>query len=566
MLNLIPTPKSLTIQEGFLPKNAILPRAQGLDPRLALALTALPTAEDGIPLTVAVTGTEGESYELSVTAEAVTITAPGPAGAFWGIQTLRQLLTHDRIPCLTVEDAPEFAYRGFYHDVTRGKVPTVDTLKKLIDEMAYYKLNSLQLYVEHVYEFEECKDLIGSTGYLSAEEIRELDRYCADRFVEFIPSLSTFGHLFELLNQPQYRHLQVLKDYKDIPNFWNARMGHHTIDPLEPESIQLISSLIDQYEPLFTSDTFNICCDETFDLKNHPRKDIDTGKMYVDFVKQIIAHTKSKGKKVMMWADILLQHPEVITDLPEDTVFLNWTYGPNPNEDWFSKFAELNRTQIVCPGTSTWSRFCENVEIEEQNICKLAAFGKKYNAMGMLNTNWGDWGNPCSLELAMYGMVLGAQQSWTPGAPVDDAFYNAVNVLLYDHPQAIALLKTLSQMHSHISWNRFARNYFALRFEGVTPENIITPEQLAQVQALYNQVREQLQAPWLRDEYRQEMLLAAEGICILAELAAKLAGQNPDRITDPACWLRQYREKWVAKNKESELRNIEEMFNWCESH
>jgi len=62
------------------------------------------------------------------------------------------------------------------------------------------------------------------------------------------------------------------------------------------------------------------------------------------------------------------------------------------------------------------------------------------------------------------------------------------------------------------------------------------------------------------------MLLAAEGICILAELAAKLAGQNPDRITDPACWLRQYREKWVAKNKESELRNIEEMFNWCESH
>ena len=375
MLNLIPTPKSLTIQEGFLPKNVILPRAQGLDPRLALALTALPTAEDGIPLTVAVTGTEGESYELSVTAEAVTITAPGPAGAFWGIQTLRQLLTHDRIPCLTIEDAPEFAYRGFYHDVTRGKVPTVDTLKKLIDEMAYYKLNSLQLYVEHVYEFEECKDLIGSTGYLSAEEIRELDRYCADRFVEFVPSLSTFGHLFELLNQPQYRHLQVLKDYKDIPNFWNARMGHHTIDPLEPESIRLISSLIDQYEPLFTSDTFNICCDETFDLKNHPRKDIDTGKMYVDFVKQIIAHTKSKGKKVMMWADILLQHPEVITDLPEDTVFLNWTYGPNPNEDWFSKFAELNRTQIVCPGTSTWSRFCENVEIEEQHICKLAAFG-----------------------------------------------------------------------------------------------------------------------------------------------------------------------------------------------
>ena len=58
----------------------------------------------------------------------------------------------EQVPCLHIKDKPDFKYRGFYQDVTRGKIPTVDTIKKLIDTMAYYKLNSLQLYVEHVFE------------------------------------------------------------------------------------------------------------------------------------------------------------------------------------------------------------------------------------------------------------------------------------------------------------------------------------------------------------------------------------------------------------------------------
>jgi N-acetyl-beta-hexosaminidase len=67
----------------------------------------------------------------------------------------------------------------------------VATLKSLIDQMAYYKLNSLQLYVEHTFEFEEYKDLNEKLGYLSKEEIKEIDAYCEENFIEFIPSLST---------------------------------------------------------------------------------------------------------------------------------------------------------------------------------------------------------------------------------------------------------------------------------------------------------------------------------------------------------------------------------------
>ena len=105
-------------------------------------------------------------------------------------------------------------YRGFYHDTTRGKVPKVETLKMLIDQMAYYKLNSLQLYVEHTFDFKEYATTKERTGYFTAEEIKELDDYCYENFIDFIPSLSCFGHLQELLEIPEYKHLCVLENHE----------------------------------------------------------------------------------------------------------------------------------------------------------------------------------------------------------------------------------------------------------------------------------------------------------------------------------------------------------------
>ena len=58
--------------------------------------------------------------------------------------------------------------------------------------MAFCKLNALQIYVEHTYDFKEYKDIHDRTGCLTAEEIKELDQYCSDNFIEVIPSLATF--------------------------------------------------------------------------------------------------------------------------------------------------------------------------------------------------------------------------------------------------------------------------------------------------------------------------------------------------------------------------------------
>jgi len=564
VINLIPAVKNLEIHSNFFAAKAVCCEKSGLDARLLSALEKLPCDPSGAPLDIRINGDEGEAYTLLVEENRISIEAAGPAGAFYAIQTLRQLFTHKEIPCLSIEDEPDFPYRGFYHDVTRGKIPTVERIKKLIDQMAYYKLNSLQLYVEHTFEFEEYKQLRDSTGYLTKEDLLEIGAYCRENFIDFVPSLSTFGHLYELLEQPQYRHLRVLKNYEAEPNLWRNRMVHHTLDPEQPESIALVGSLIDQYVPCFESEWFNICCDETFDLHSYDALGVDSGKLYVDFVKKIIAHTQKHGKKVMMWADILLKYPQTIGEIPEDICFLNWDYSAAPPEEKITRFAQSGRKQIVCPGTTTWSRLCENVAVEEPNICRMARYGHQHGALGVLNTNWGDWGNPCSLELAMYGLVLGAEMSWSVATPVDEAFYSRVNALLYENENGMKYLKELSALHEHVNWNDFCRAYFYHRYDYISDQREVRLN-VAAVQKGYTELVKKLSAEqWLRDEYRQEMILAAEGVCVIAELWEKLLGRPVSRLTDTRQWLKKYSEKWMQKNQPNELYRILEMFEYCE--
>ncbi len=566
MLNLIPKVKKLEIKDGFLNKKAIFFNASNLDERLVTVLENFSFDKNGVELIIETKDGSSEDYELFIDEELIKIKSTSSNGAFYAIQTLRQIFAHNEIPCLYIKDEPDFKYRGFYHDVTRGKIPTVATIKSLIDKMAYYKLNSLQLYVEHTYEFKEYSDLKEKFGYLTSDEIKEIDAYCKQNFIDFVPSLSTFGHLYELLNQDKYKHLRVLKEC-DSPNFWDLRQMHHTIDPMNEESIEVIKSLIDQYIPNFKSDYFNICCDETFDLKEYAKQGIDEGKLYVDFVKQIIDYIRQKGKTVMMWADILLKHPETIEILPEDMCFLNWDYSPAPNEENVQKFAKMNRKQIVCPGTWSWSRLCENVADEEKNISLMAEYGYKNGAFGLLNTNWGDWANPCSLELAMYGLVLGAEKSWSVKTEINEEFYDRINAVLYKNENGIQYLKELSRLHNHASWNLFCCNYFKYRYDPDVANEDLYFTDLTDIKELCNDLSNKLQSEkWINDEYRQEMIIAVEGICLMVELSEKMVGANDVRTVDTYEWLNKYSKTWLEKNKKSELYRIIEMFTYVEEN
>ena len=217
---------------------------------------------------------------------------------------------------------------------------------------------------------------------LTAAEMRELDDYCHENFIELVPSLSTFGHLYHLLQSEKYKHLCELEDYHPKEPWLIERMYHHTIDAYNPESFKLIKSLIDQYIPLFRSNRFNICCDETFDLCNGRNKGKDKAEAYFTFLIKIIEYVQKQGKQVMMWGDILLHNPELLEKMPKNITVLNWDYSATPNEEGVKTIANMNQPQILCPGTSAWNYIVPDFNTAKSNITSFAKYAKTYNALG----------------------------------------------------------------------------------------------------------------------------------------------------------------------------------------
>lgn len=569
-MDLIPLPKFLEEKDGFLSKRTVCLQSEIVDLRVQKAAQKLPQSADGIPFVLEIGVSNNEAYTLAVDEDKIRLTADGAKGAFYGIQTLRQIFTNETIPCLYIKDEPDMEYRGFMQDITRGQILKLDRFKQLVDDMAYYKLNALQLNVEHTFAFREFMNTVEKTGCMTAEEVRELDDYCYENFVELSPAIASFGHLYMLLENEEYRHLQALEDYKPEHIYWIERMIHHTIDPLNPESLKLITGLFDQCMPLFRSKRFNICCDETFDLAHGKHKDKDTGKLYVDFVKQLVDYLQAHGKTVMMWADILLQHQEVLSDLPDNMEFLNWYYDENPKEEDFAFFGKIGKPQVVCPGTSSWWGIAEVPAISEQNISRMAEYGHRYGAVGMLNTNWGDFGHLASIELAMYGLIVGAETSWSVATEINEDFRNKVNALLYQNNHAAEYLYELGELQRddrNSLWKVLCAYYEKRtcnpnRDEQRRPSEKTLKDHQARAMKLIEKLKGET---WENSLYHDQFLLAAEGTLIIIEMLAKILGYSMQRYADVSVWLGSYKAAWMRDNKENEYGEIEKVFTYLDT-
>lgn len=558
-MNLIPEVKNYEKLGKSLKDFAFSYTFEGCEDRVQRAYEAIPACGSAtVPVTVVAGATDSESYTVSILPDSIRVTASGQAGAFYAAQTLSQLASDGEIPCGVITDEPDFPVRGFYHDMTRGRVASLDTLKKLVDVMAATKMNMLQLYVEHVFEFKEYDGIYQQYGYMTAEETKELDAYCKERFVRLVPSLSCFGHLFELLQSEKYKDLCELENHKLERIAWGERMSHHTINAVDDRSFEIIKSMIDQYLPCFTDELFNICCDETFDLGNGRNTGKDKGRLYVDFVCKIVRYLQEKGKKVMMWGDVILNHSDLFPEMPEGILYGNWAYDANPSERCAEVFSACGVTQIMCPGTSSWSRLVEDIDVGEQNITKMAAYAKKYNGVGVLNTNWGDYGNACGLWGALHGLLVGASKSWSEAEPIDEAFDLAAAHRFYGCDTAVQTVRKFSRLHNLSRWyaytglysNEIFRNKSCRMWECENAEEL--ENAFYEMTALYEATaKEEWANVEAKDELVGSMKLAA--VCLATRYV--LVGGKKSLITrqEAMALYECFREEWLKQSDKSEI-------------
>jgi len=349
-----------------------------------------------------------QGFVLKVSGAERTLRAGDEAGAFYGCLALTQLIEQfgSRLPAVTVEDSPDFQARGVMLDVSRCKVPTMETCRLLIDRLAGIRINQVQLYIEHTFAFSEHETVWRESSPFTHEEIMELDQYCRDRFIELVPNLNSFGHFERWLRHPEYRHLAECPENKNpgclAPN---------------AASLKLLEGLYDEYLPHFSSHQFNVGCDETWELGKGRSKRMSEKTsvtfVYFEFLKKIHKLVSKKGSRMQFWGDIILHQPELIKELPKDIVALCWGYDANhPYPKQCPQFEAAGLEYYVCPGTSAWNSITGRTNNCLANLESAAVNGSKHGATGYLITDWGDGGHHQTLPISYLGFTAGAALSW----------------------------------------------------------------------------------------------------------------------------------------------------------
>lgn len=537
-------------------------------------------------------GTGAEGYRLRIGCEGVELVGP-PGGLLHGLQTLLQIISQEgaRLPALEIWDEPVIPNRGFYFDCSRGRVPRLDWLKGLADRMAYYKLNQLQLYIEHTYLFRGMTELWRDDTPLTAAEILELDDYCADRGIELVPSLSSFGHLHRLLSSRSYAHLCELENSVGQPFSVRNRQFHHTIDASNPESLSLIKSMIGEYMELFRSRKFNFCADETFDLgtgrSRAKAQEVGKERLYMDYIISLAEFLTEHGRQPMFWGDIIRDFPERIKELPGQIVCLNWGYRPEITEEPMRRMQEAGAVQYCCPGCSSWARLAPAQRDAYQNITRHCRFAVKYGAIGLLNTDWGDYYHINHPDISRAGMIYGAAFSWNPQILPFEEINRRISRLEYgDRTESFLEIVCGIQDQASIDWWSLchfqeSRQGILTREEFDEREISASRERLEQTEEKNAKLREILYTLYghlkeIAPQKRRAVipyLTAAEGLMLWNQVGKVLGSREygmdfcalPDAwklAEELEAWLYRYKQHYRQVSKEGELKRLEAFVCW----
>jgi hexosaminidase len=358
-----------------------------------------------------------EGYALSVGKDGVVVGGASPAGVFYGLQTLKQLVrgngAHAYIQGVRIVDWPQMRWRGVSDDISRGPVPTVDYIKRQLRTFAAFKLNMHSFYMEHAFS-SKAHPLIGPEGgSLTPDEIRELLAYAKSYHIELVPEQQTFGHLHKALKYEKYNPLAETP-YGDV------------LSPQQEGSYKLVADWYRELDPLFPGKFFHIGADETFELGEGQSREAarvkGVGAIYFEHLNRVRDILKPYNRRLMFWGDIALNHPDLIGNIPKEMIVANWDYGPK--DDYMNRinpFKNAGLEQLVCPGVWGWNQIFPNVDASSKNIINFVRDGQSVGALGMLNTTWDDDGESL-FEMTWYGIVLGAAASWQPTAVDQEKF------------------------------------------------------------------------------------------------------------------------------------------------
>lgn len=380
-----------------------------------LKIKKIETSDNNANIKFIKTKLKDEAYVLDVSKDGIIIKAASNSGIFYGIKTLKQLQFKKQIDCCYIEDSPDLPLRGLMADISRSKVPSLKTLKQMVDLLSDLKYNHLELYVEGFsYEYQNFKQYLTDNNYIKLEDYLELEKYANERFIDLVPNQNGFGHMTDWLQLEEFKKLAECENGFTI---WGCHRPPSTLDPTNKGSHKLVKRMYEDMLPFFKSKYYHMNFDEPYELgygKSKERCDLSSKEdVFIEYLMPLYKLVKKYQKTPMIWADVIIHNPEAIDKLPKDLILVDWGYHHKYDFDTHGKMLqEKKRKFIMSPGTCTWSTITGKYDDMIATIKNTCEAVKKYDGLGMLLTDWGDIGHLQYWPFSYPGIIYGAQSSW----------------------------------------------------------------------------------------------------------------------------------------------------------
>jgi hexosaminidase len=428
-----------------------------------------------------------EGYRLSVTPKNVVIKANKPAGLYYGLQTLYQLLPKEiestlpvknvkwASPCVEIVDYPRFQWRGLMFDVTRHFF-TKEEVKHYIDDMVRYKLNLLHLHLTDDEGWRvEIKSLPQLTkvgawrvnkvgyfgtfspptadepkdygGFYTQEDLKEIIKYAKDRFVEILPEVDVPAHsLAAIVSYPELSCTPEANTYRvrsgEAIMDWShgappIALIDNTLCPANEKVYTFLDKVITELAQVFPFEYIHMGGDEAphnFWEKNEMVKDLmkregltSMEQVQNYFTKRVDSIVRSKGKKFIGWDEILLGG-----GLPSDAAVMSWRGMKGGVEA-----AKSGHEVVMSPSDFAYIDYMQGDVALEPRIYSSLSLTKTYQF------------DPLPADVDPKYIKGGQANLWT------EQVYNMRHAEYMTYPRALAIAESVWSPKEKKDWNHF---------------------------------------------------------------------------------------------------------------
>jgi hexosaminidase len=270
-----------------------------------------------------------EAYDLVVDAQRVRITARTPAGLFYGVQTLRQLMPYTveytaalpkpmKMGAVNIVDAPRYEWRGAHLDVARHFRSVKDVLS-YIDLLAMYKLNRLHLHLAddqgwriEIPSWPKLTEIGGSTqvgggpgGYYTQAQYTEIVNYARDRFITVIPEIDMPGHI----NAAQAAYPELNCDNTARQLYTGINVGFSALCLEREVTYKFVDDVVAAIASITPGEYYHMGGDEVKRVGREP---------YNQFVERIQKIIEAHGKRMIGWSEV------AVANLPGSVIVQSW--------------------------------------------------------------------------------------------------------------------------------------------------------------------------------------------------------------------------------------------------